>query len=506
MFHTIKMELSKKSLYYITALYIFLIVIANLLGSQIPYITNNINNEIITLTNEHSSDSLSFIRECIFYFSFILPSLITIIRVINVKKDNMKTFFINMPLTYSITGMLGWAWAFFTESIFTIYFSYVYKISVTAYLAQSFSMTTMECLVTFILSYLMIEIIHRSFFLPHYFSNGHLVDNKGKKDKSYLKLMFIIFYIAICLFPLLYTLNNVTSILQANNISTNKTTINMTILFLIFGLILTFLFQYIITKPVKLLKEGAENIKNGDYNKKINFIASDDFGLLADSFNDMTKSLKEKEFMRDTFGKVVDPYVRDYLMKGNVALGGETIEVSVMFCDIRSFTRMSENMEPKDVVSLLNIYFTKLGECISKNHGIINKYIGDAVMAIFGAPVHSDNHALDAYNAALDMRKALIELNKTFKEKDLPEIHFGIGIHSGKVLAGNIGATSRMEYTVIGDTVNTASRIESLCKEYKTDLLLTESTKNMLGESGNTLTLVADASIRGKEEKVKLYN
>ena len=210
--------------------------------------------------------------------------------------------------------------------------------------------------------------------------------------------------------------------------------------------------------------------------------------------------------MRDTFGKVVDPNVRDYLMSGNVKLGGETVEVSVMFCDIRSFTAMSESMEPKDVVSLLNVYFTRLGECITKNHGIINKYIGDALMAIFGAPVHSDNHAKDAYNAALDMRKALVELNKEFEKEGKPTIRFGIGIHSGKVLAGNIGATNRMEYTVIGDTVNTASRIESLCKEYKTDLLLTESTKNMLGEVGNHLNLVADAAIRGKEETVKLYN
>ena len=104
------------------------------------------------------------------------------------------------------------------------------------------------------------------------------------------------------------------------------------------------------------------------------------------------------------------------------------------------------------------------------------------------------------------MRKALVELNKTFTEKGLPTIRFGIGLHSGPVLAGNIGATSRMEYTVIGDTVNTASRIESLCKEYKTDHLLTESTKNMLGDIDKDLTLVAEASIRGKEEKVLLYH
>lgn len=500
------MKLTKKSLFWITALYVVLIVIANFLGTKIPYFANEINEDILNLLNDFDQEYLPHLRECIFYLSFIIPTLITVIRVIVVKKEKMKKFFINMPFTYSIIGMLGWAWAFLAESIFTIRFSYICDIRITAYLSQSFSFTAMECIVTFILSYLMIEIIHRSFFLPRYFPQGHLVENKANTKGSNLRIVFIIFYIAICFFPLIYTLSFNSSVLRANNLGINKTIKTMTIIFLVFGFILTLLLQYIITKPIKLLTEGAENIKNGDYSKKIDFISNDDFGLLSDSFNDMSKSLKEKEFMRDTFGKVVDPYVRDYLMSGNVQLGGETINVSVMFCDIRSFTQMSENMEPKDVVSLLNIYFTELGKCISRNHGIINKYIGDAVMAIFGAPVHSDNHALDAYNAALDMRKALVELNKTFNEKGLPNIRFGIGLHSGPVLAGNIGATSRMEYTVIGDTVNTASRIESLCKEYKTDLLLTESTKNMLGEVGKDLTLVADASIRGKEEKVLLYH
>ena len=226
--------------------------------------------------------------------------------------------------------------------------------------------------------------------------------------------------------------------------------------------------------------------------------------------NNLKKEVYEKTKdilqLNDAFGKAVDPNVRDYLLEGHVVLGGETRDVTVMFCDIRSFTRMSENMEPEKVVSMLNFYFTALGKCINKNHGIVNKYIGDAIMAIFGAPVPSDNTALDAYNAALDMRKALIKLNEKFKEKGWPELHFGIGINSGKALCGNIGATNRMEYTVIGDTVNTASRVESLCKEYKTDLLITQSTKNELGEIGDKLKLVDNAQIRGKEERVKLFN
>jgi adenylate cyclase len=166
-------------------------------------------------------------------------------------------------------------------------------------------------------------------------------------------------------------------------------------------------------------------------------------------------------------------------------------------------------MKPEDVVLLLNKYFTAMEKCISENHGVINKYIGDAIMAIFGSPVKSQNHALDSYKASLAMKKSLIELNKSFAEKNLPLFDFGIGLHSGNVLAGNIGAEKRMEYTVIGDTVNTASRIGALCKTYKTDLLLSESTVEkikMLDETvAASLKYVDDSAIRGKTETVKLF-
>ena len=180
-----------------------------------------------------------------------------------------------------------------------------------------------------------------------------------------------------------------------------------------------------------------------------------------------------------------------------------TREVTVLFCDIRSFTAMSEKMAAADVVSLLNRYFTALGKCITNHHGIINKYIGDAIMAIFGAPVASENSAEDAFLAALDMRKALEKVNKEFAEDGLPQLKFGIGIHTGPVFAGTIGAENRMEYTVIGDTVNTASRLESLCKTYASDLLLSGAAAEKLEKSG--LSFVADAQIRGKTEPMKVY-
>lgn len=211
-----------------------------------------------------------------------------------------------------------------------------------------------------------------------------------------------------------------------------------------------------------------------------------------------------KEFIRETLGKVVTDEVRDYLLEGNVSLGGQTLDVTVMFCDIRSFTTLSEKMEPKNIVALLNEYFTEMEKCIAGHGGIINKYIGDAVMAVFGAPVASTTHARDAYLASVAMRDALVRLNGRFAQKGFPELRFGIALHSGTVLAGNIGAPSRMEYTVIGDTVNTASRIEGLCKVYKKDLLISESTASRMGNEAE-LSFVDEAEIRGRKGKVKLF-
>ena len=126
-------------------------------------------------------------------------------------------------------------------------------------------------------------------------------------------------------------------------------------------------------------------------------------------------------------------------------------------------------------------------------------------MAIFGAPVKSENSARDAFLAALDMRKALVEVNEGFKAEGFPEVHFGIGIHTGPVFAGTIGAENRMEYTVIGDTVNTASRLESLCKTYSKDLILSEASAEKLGKEDLELSFVAEAEIRGKSQPMKLY-
>ena len=258
------------------------------------------------------------------------------------------------------------------------------------------------------------------------------------------------------------------------------------------------------------LGENVEKIKRLDIH------TGDEVENLYKAFTKMTedtmgyvdkivRSAEHIAQINSTFGKVVSPQVRDFLLSDNPDLGGQDLDVTVMFCDIRGFTTISERLEPKEIVSMLNRYFTRLEKPIVENGGIINKYIGDAIMAVFGVPLKSETHAYDAWKAAQGMRAELAAFNEEIKKEGRNEIRFGIGLCSGTVLAGNIGTSNRLEYTVIGDTVNTASRIESLCKTYQTDLLISEQTKELLPDDVS-LTFIAESEIRGKEKKIKLYS
>ncbi len=183
---------------------------------------------------------------------------------------------------------------------------------------------------------------------------------------------------------------------------------------------------------------------------------------------------------------------------------GRKQEVAVMFTDIRDFTTLSENLRPEEVVELLKEYHAKMVNIIFENGGTLDKFIGDGIMATFGTPDSKPDDAYRAVVAGLAMKKALIELNTERKKKGLIELRQGIGIHFGNVIAGNIGTENRMEYTVIGDTVNLASRIESKCKELGTDFLISETVHAQLKERIPTRSVGAH-SVKGKTEVVTLY-
>ena len=180
------------------------------------------------------------------------------------------------------------------------------------------------------------------------------------------------------------------------------------------------------------------------------------------------------------------------------------LDAAILFSDIRSFTSISEKMDAKSVVSMLNEYFTEMVDVVIKEDGVVDKYIGDAIMAVFGAPVTKPDDALHAVRAAVGMRKALEALNEKLVKRGMAPIKTGIGIHTGEVVAGNIGSEKRMEYTVIGDAVNLASRLESATKELGAPILISDDTYELVKDHVEARA-VKEITVKGREKPVMTY-
>jgi adenylate cyclase len=200
--------------------------------------------------------------------------------------------------------------------------------------------------------------------------------------------------------------------------------------------------------------------------------------------------------------KVVDEITQNY---EKLKLGGDKRELTVLFSDIRGFTSISEALAPEDLVRLLNTYLTRMTEQVFKHDGLLDKYIGDAIMAVYGAPIHRPDHALLACQTALDMMRELRVLQEQWKQENRPTMRIGIGINTGPMIVGNMGSVNRFDYTVIGDAVNLGSRIEHLNKDYGTQILISEFTHQQAREHLRAVREVDETQVRGREQPVRLY-
>ncbi|HEX5101523.1 MAG TPA: adenylate/guanylate cyclase domain-containing protein [Polyangiaceae bacterium] len=255
---------------------------------------------------------------------------------------------------------------------------------------------------------------------------------------------------------------------------------------------------------VRGISDAAEEVKVGKYVNAPTIRTGDELESLAEHFNAMVQGLKERDRLKETFGRYVTRQVAEHLMKGNLKLGGELVPVTVLFSDIRSFTAISERMEPPALLDFLNEYFSGMVESVLNHQGVVDKFIGDAIMAVFGAPVPQPDDALQAVKAALEMQARLAKINENFRARGLPEIRTGIGLHSGQVVAGNMGHVERMEYTVIGDAVNLASRLESMTKELKCDVILSEDLYKQV-EADIVAEPLQRIKVKGREQDVMVY-
>ncbi len=265
-----------------------------------------------------------------------------------------------------------------------------------------------------------------------------------------------------------------------------------------------FLFSITLTNPIEKLVEVTRAVAAGNFDVHADIKSHDEVGELASSFDAMVDGLKERDKIKNVMNKFHGAAVTDDLMKGDLQLGGINKQVTVFFSDIRDFTKFSEGHTPEEVVQMLNEYFEIMVAIVTKNHGVVDKFVGDAMMAIWGAPKSTGEDERYALKACLEMRQALEELNKIRMSRGQVEIKIGMGLNSGPAISGTIGSSERMEYTVIGDTVNTASRIESSTKAFGTDLLISGETLTRV--EGKFVTEFAGAAeVKGKAEPLKMY-
>jgi adenylate cyclase len=292
-----------------------------------------------------------------------------------------------------------------------------------------------------------------------------------------------------------------------------KITNNMQIILIlisVMGLILgTFgamLLSRYLTRPIHELVNGFKAIANGDLRQVLSKKADDEIGDLMSAFNEMTRSLMEKEQIKDAFRRYVSRQVAEEIFKNPdqyiETLRGSRRKVTILFADIRGFTPLTERLSAEDVVTLLNEVLTSMTKVIFKHEGTVDKFIGDSIMAVFGAPIAHVDDTDRSIHAAVEIQRAIQEMSEQRKREEREIINVGIGINSGEVVVGNIGAKVRLDYTVIGGSVNIANRLQEVAGGG--EIIISESVfKETTASYKYSEPMLI--KVKGKEEPIKIY-
>jgi adenylate cyclase len=257
--------------------------------------------------------------------------------------------------------------------------------------------------------------------------------------------------------------------------------------------------------PLVDLQSAVKRIGAGDFDTPLAVRSKDEFGQVAEAVNAMAKGLKERDRVKSTFARYVSHQVMDSILKSDraIQLSGDRRRITVLFCDIRGFSTISERLPPEKVVKLLNDYFECMVEVVFRNNGTLDKFIGDGMMVIFGAPEDDPFQEDHALKTAIEMQQELKLLAARWKPEGL-DIRSGIGINSGPAVVGNIGSSRRMDYTAIGDTVNLASRLETATKDLSVAILVSEYTY-MATRGSFRFKEMGSIRVKGRSDPVMTY-
>ena len=363
------------------------------------------------------------------------------------------------------------------------------------------------------LSFFFVEDYSRRRFIPLFFPNGRLAALPGTL-KFPIRRKIGLLYRAGTLNPMILLVGTLFFIAWEAKGSPIRVedlvrdiflfTLIVCLIFVLIALRLNSHVQRSIQYPIGEMLRIVEKVKSGDFTQRIRVLSNDEIGALGDAGNAMIAGLAERERIRDTFGKYVTPEIRDEILAGRIPLNGERRVATLLFSDLRGFSRYVEANDPEEVIRSMRAYFSAMQKAVRMHQGLVLQYVGDEIEAVFGVPLSYEDHADKAVLAALEMRKSLEALNGLrTKQRKTPFSH-GIGIHTGPVLAGNTGSEDRLSYALIGETVNLASRIEQLTKDFRCDILVSEETVKRLDISFQ-MKAESPQRVKGHSKPLSVY-
>ncbi|MFH1116189.1 MAG: adenylate/guanylate cyclase domain-containing protein [Pseudomonadota bacterium] len=363
-----------------------------------------------------------------------------------------------------------------------------------------------------LLAFVILEYACRRSVIPLLYPAGRIHDQPGTVRLT-IRGRLMIMYCAICLIPMFQTAliinSNAASAWTRLNPGEALNNLGLFALILfgftaIYGFWLAVLFSRNLSEPTREIMDVAEKIRAGDYDSRAGVVTNDEIGFLGDRVNEMARGLKERERIREVFNLFTSPEIAREILSTGTAGMGETRVVTLLFSDLRDFTRMAEQLPPEQVVKSINRYFGEMSAAIVEHGGIVLQYVGDEIEAVFGAPLDDPNHADKAVAAAIEMRARLMALNRERSLSGLEPLRHGIGVHTGKALAGLVGSKHKISYAMVGDTVNVASRIQEINKDLNSDILISEQTYRSL-RVRREVSAPVTVSVKGKANVVNVY-
>jgi adenylate cyclase len=274
---------------------------------------------------------------------------------------------------------------------------------------------------------------------------------------------------------------------------------------LVLSVLMALLVARTLVRPLRRLQAAMRRVEQGELDVASEVTSTDEIGQLAMSFDHMVEGLRREALVRDLFGQYVTPALAEAAIERRSELDGQLVTCTVIFVDIRNFTGIAEALPATRLLKILNEYFARMSTVVVEENGFVNKFGGDSLLAVFGTPLNPDpDHAECGVLAALRMDKVLAEFNREQKEAWLPQIMIGIGIATGDVVAGNVGSETKLEYTVIGDAVNVASRLQAMTKDLDEHILADGETARAASRFAR-FSSVGEVEVRGKARPVEVF-